>query len=89
MKKVKIKDDLIKLNVWDLSGDKRFERVIQSYFRGIYGLMMVFDVGLKDSFEELPEMLKGVYDYNPKVKVVIVGCKCDKAERQVSFEEGM
>lgn len=81
----------IKLTIWDTAGQERFRTLTSSYYRGAQGVVMVYDVTRRDSFENLEQWLKEVKMYSPNngegVVKLLVGNKIDLAERQVHREE--
>lgn len=81
----------IKLTIWDTAGQERFRTLTSSYYRGAQGVVMVYDVTRRDSFENLEQWLKEVKLYSPNngesVVKLLVGNKIDLAERQVDREE--
>lgn len=48
----------IKLQVWDTAGQERFRSVTKSYFRGTAGIIMVFDITNRKSFNSLQYWLQ-------------------------------
>uniref|UniRef100_A0A7S2UMV5 Ras-related protein Rab-18 n=1 Tax=Attheya septentrionalis TaxID=420275 RepID=A0A7S2UMV5_9STRA len=80
----------IKLTVWDTAGQERFRTLTSSYYRGAQGVVMVYDVTRRDSFENLDQWLKEVKLYSPNngegVIKLLVGNKID-LERKVPREE--
>lgn len=82
----------IKLTIWDTAGQERFRTLTSSYYRGAQGVVMVYDVTRRDSFENLEQWLKEVKLYSPNngegVVKLLVGNKIDlKDNRKVSREE--
>ena len=81
-----------KLQIWDLGGDIRFREICKSYFRGASGVLVVFAVTNKDSFDNaLTQWMKikeENCDKSDAVPVVIIGTKgdCCAEERGVSHE---
>ncbi|OQR75910.1 ras-related protein Rab-40C-like [Tropilaelaps mercedesae] len=63
----------IKLQLWDTSGQGRFSTIIQSYSRGADGIILVFDITNRWSFESLDKWLKEVDEYASGVPRVLVG----------------
>ena len=54
--KVKISEmdgSRVRLEIWDLAGQPRFQTIISSYFRGIDGAMLVFDMTDRSTFDAL------------------------------------
>lgn len=81
----------IKLQIWDTAGSERFGSMTHSYFRGTSGVMLVYDVTNRKSFESVVGRFKrDVQDRKAADAVVmLLGNKCHKEDaRQVSVEEG-
>lgn len=80
----------VKLTIWDTAGQERFRTLTSSYYRGAQGVVMVYDVTRRDSFENLDQWLKEIKLYSPNngegVVKLLVGNKID-LEREVSREE--
>jgi Ras-related protein Rab-18 len=74
----------IKLTIWDTAGQERFRTLTSSYYRGAQGVVLVYDVTRRDSFENLEQWLKEVHMYSPNngegVVKLLVGNKVDLAE---------
>ena len=50
----------VKLQLWDTSGQGRFCTIIRSYSRGAQGILLVYDITNKWSFEGIDRWLKEV-----------------------------
>eukprot|EP00979_Chaetoceros_neogracilis_P011824 scaffold2993_cov266-Chaetoceros_neogracile.AAC.5 len=92
VKHLDVSSKRIKLTVWDTAGQERFRTLTSSYYRGAQGVVMVYDVTRRDSFENLEQWLKEVKLYSPNngegVVKLLVGNKIDlKDDRKVSREE--
>ena len=85
-KNIKINDMNIKLKIWDTSGQERFRSIAKSYLKNADGIIFVYDITCKKSFEGVKDCVKeaegqGIY------KQIIIGNKCDlKDKRQVTTE---
>ncbi|WVN85362.1 uncharacterized protein L203_100507 [Cryptococcus depauperatus CBS 7841] len=79
-----------RLSIWDTAGQERFRTLTASYYRGAQGVILVYDVSSRQSFEELLKWVKEVDTYcDEAISKVIIGNKVDKEfSRQVSFSEG-
>ncbi|KAI7953966.1 hypothetical protein MJO28_006513 [Puccinia striiformis f. sp. tritici] len=81
-----------KLSIWDTAGQERFRTLTSSYYRGAQGVLLVYDVTNRASFESLPSWFSELdtFAHSPQDVVrVIVGNKVDKDEsRTVTTEEG-
>ena len=87
---IEIEDKKIRMQVWDTAGQERFRNVTKSYFQSSHGLLVVYDITDKESFEKINFWMKNIKENAPEnAKLILVGNKCDLAnERQVSYEEG-
>lgn len=81
----------IKLTIWDTAGQERFRTLTSSYYRGAQGVVMVYDVTRRDSFENLEQWLKEVKLYSPNngegVVKLLVGNKVDLENKVIPREE--
>ncbi|KAG2206420.1 hypothetical protein INT45_003905 [Circinella minor] len=80
-----------KLTIWDTAGQERFRTLTSSYYRGAQGVILVYDVSSRDSFEALDTWWNEVNTYcsSPDVVKMIVGNKVDKeSSRAVTYKEG-
>ena len=68
----------VKLNIWDSAGQERFRTIVNTYYRGAHGIIVVYDTTDRDSFEHLPDWLKDVSELaEPNSKKLLVGTKVD------------
>lgn len=54
----------VKLQLWDTSGQGRFCTIIRSYSRGAQGILLVYDITNKWSFDGIDRWLKEVEEVN-------------------------
>ena len=57
---VEIEGNRIKLQIWDTAGQERFRAVTSAYYRGAYGVLLVYDITSATSFAQLSEWLKQI-----------------------------
>ncbi|EDV29471.1 uncharacterized protein TRIADDRAFT_20151 [Trichoplax adhaerens] len=89
-KPVIIDDKVVMLEIWDTVGQERFDSLPRSYFRRADGIIALFDITSKDSFENIPTWLSHIEDWveNPPL-LIMVGNKLDISDqRKVSIEDG-
>jgi len=55
VKKMKIKDNIISVNFFDISGDDDYVEIRESFYRGTGGVILVFDLDNRESFKNLKE----------------------------------
>jgi len=91
VKHLDVSSKRIKLTIWDTAGQERFRTLTSSYYRGAQGVVMVYDVTRRDSFENLEQWLKEVKLYSPNngegVVKLLVGNKIDLGNKVVPREE--
>ena len=84
-----IENTLVKLQIWDTAGQERYRSMVKSYFRGALGVLLVFSLDNRDSFESLENWLSDLREHcHPKAKILLIGNKSDLIEkRSVSQNE--
>ncbi|CAB9527816.1 Ras-related protein Rab [Seminavis robusta] len=90
IKNVDIDGTRIKLQIWDTAGQERFRTITTSYFRGAQGILLVYDVTDRRSFESIRNWISQIQQHaDVHVNKILVGNKCDMTdEKVVSTEEG-
>lgn len=80
----------IKLQIWDTAGQERFRTITTSYFRGAQGILLVYDVTDRRSFESVRGWMTQIQQHaDSSVDLMLLGNKCDVEDgRVVSVEEG-
>lgn len=79
----------VKLQIWDTAGQERFRTVARAYFRGTHGVIVVYDITNRNSFNAMHYWFEQLAIYAPSNCIkLIVGNKLDRAfDRAVSSEE--
>lgn len=78
----------VKLQLWDTSGQGRFCTIIRSYSRGAQGIILVYDITNKWSFDGIDRWLKEVEEHAPGIPKVLVGNRLHLAfKRQVAAKQ--
>ena len=74
----------------DTGGQERFRNINSSYYRGVHGIMLVYDITDLQSFKDLNSWLIEIEKNAPrKVNIILIGNKCDlENERKVTVEQG-
>lgn len=75
-----IKDDNEYIfNMWDTSGQEKFNSIITSYYRNILVALVVFDLSNTKSFLNIRKWLDNINCYcNNNIIIKLIGNKCDK-----------
>jgi small GTP-binding protein len=84
---VRLKEQaLIKLMIWDTSGQERFRVLNKLCYRNVNAFFVVYNVNNKDSFDNVEGWLKGIEEYS-NIQIYLVGNRADEDKRMVSYEE--
>ncbi len=84
MKKKKIQ---IKINFWDTAGQERFRSLTKSYFGGANGIIYVYDITNRKTFEGVKYWIKDSLQFG-EFSSVLCGNKLDlKNEREVKLND--
>ena len=89
----KVNDILIKCQLWDTSGRKEYLPLTKTYYKGVAGIIIVYDVTNRKSFDRIDFWLNEIKKnkkYNEDVNIFLVGTKNDLVDiTEVSYEEGL
>jgi len=82
----------ITLQIWDTAGQERFQGLGTSFYRGADGVVFVFDVTRRNTFEELAAWKKAFLiqigqENNDEFPMIILANKVDAENRQVTKSE--
>ena len=55
--KIKINEYLVNVQIWDPAGQERFESITNTFYRGLDGVMLVFDLTKEKSYKNLTKWL--------------------------------
>ena len=72
----------MKLQIWDTAGQERFKNITASYYRGGNGVLLVYDITDRDSFDNLNSWLieieknanKNVYKLRSQLQLLEQNC---------------
>ncbi|CAK73115.1 unnamed protein product (macronuclear) [Paramecium tetraurelia] len=78
----------VKLQIWDTAGQDRFRTITSSYYRGAQGIIIVFDVTDRESFNQIRQWIQEIDKFAAEsVNKILVGNKIDSSQRRVSTDE--
>lgn len=86
IKTIEIDGMKIKVQIWDTAGQERFRSISKAYYRGSHGIILVYDVTDKQSFNNLKIWINQLNDMKEK-PCVVVGNKVDTDKREVTYED--
>ena len=80
----------MKLQIWDTAGQERFKNIQASYYKGASGILVVYDITNRESFEHVNSWLIEIEkNGNKNVYKFLIGNKNDlEDQRVVTKEEG-
>jgi Ras-related protein Rab-1A len=89
IRNVTVGDKSIKLNIWDTAGQERFKTITAAYYKGAHGIILVFDITDRDTFNNISSWLGEIRKHaGPNVVRLLVGNKCDlDSDRKVTQRE--
>lgn len=92
IKEVDIDGSKYKLLIWDTAGQERFRTITTSYFRGCQGILLVYDITVRKTFENVSNWMDQINTVNDGQHVckILIGNKCDMPDdqRNVTEDEG-
>ena len=84
IKKLDINGQQVKMQIWDTAGQERFRTITSSYYRGAHGIIIVYDITNKESFDHVERWLNEIKTFaGDNVEKVLVGNKCDLESKRV------
>ena len=81
---------MIKCQLWDTAGQENFAPLIKTYYKDVGGVLLVYDVNNRRSFDGLNFWINELNKYGPQdwpITKILVGNKIDLNKRVVSQEE--
>lgn len=83
---VRIDSVIVRLQIWDFAGERRFRLFLPNYARGASGALICFDITRRTSFDSLAEWFNIVNDNAVNPVYILVGGKLDLADLRRSVE---
>ena len=87
---IQIENKKIEIEIINTSGQERLRAIPKKYFDNADGILLIYDIANKDSFNLIVSWINDIKFYKPeKVKAILVGNKCDLInERKITIDEG-
>jgi len=78
----------IQLDIWDTAGQEKFKSIVPMYYKGSKGIIIVYDITSKESFEGAKKWIQDVEANNNSAILILVGNKTDLEEsRDVTTDQ--
>ena len=89
-KYMRIGESSVKVLIWDTAGQEKFRNIAKQYYKGANGVLLIYDVTNKKSFERIAYWMNELKDNNQinEIDICLVGNKIDLEGRVISREEG-
>ncbi|XP_078397151.1 ras-related protein Rab-12 [Cetorhinus maximus] len=90
IKTVELRGKKIRLQIWDTAGQERFNSITSAYYRSAKGIILVYDITKKETFEDVPKWMKMIDKYaSEDAELLLVGNKLDcEVDRDISRQQG-
>ena len=78
----------IKAQIWDTAGQDRFRAITKNYYRGANGILLIFDITDRSSFEHIRNWIEQIKEEAPEqIIIYLVGNKIDNENNRVVTNE--
>lgn len=85
---ISLDNQRLRVDFWDTCTSKRYKPMIQSYYRGAAGAMVVYDTAHRDTFDNIDRRLSGLRENaDADLSIMLVGNNSGSKYRTVSEEE--
>lgn len=80
-----------KMEIWDSAGQERFRTITKTFVRGAKGIVLVYDITDRSSYDKISDWIKFVDSIEISEKIfMLIGNKSDMVDkRAVSYEDGI
>ena len=92
VKQLRLKEGVLKLQLWDTAGQEKYRILTTSYFKGSRVCLVLYDITRRTTFDKVSEWVNQFNKNQSTTEnvLVIIGNKNDLNDsRQVKFEEGV
>lgn len=76
-KLVEIPSGTVKLSIWDMAGQARFQVLREGFYRGALAAALVYDLTSPESHDSLPRWHTEITNIVPTIPFIVVGNKID------------
>ena len=88
-KNITCEDKTVRLQIWDTAGQEKFRSIVQTYYKGAMGIILVYSINDRRSFENIENWMKQILaNTDNDTIVLLIGNKADVEDREVEKSEG-
>ena len=75
--------------MWDTAGQEKFKTIVSAYYKGAHGIILVFDICDKRSYQDIKNWLDESQRYCKENAIrILIGNKKDlDSQRRVNYRE--
>jgi len=82
---LQINKSTVRLQIWDTAGQERYRTITKAYYKGADGILVVFDLTDKESFNNVDSWLKEIEKHcGTDVSVIVLANKCDVGQKKTA-----
>jgi len=85
-KLVDLEDRRVKLSIWDMAGQDRFQVMREGFYRGSLAVALVYDLTEPESLDHLNRWQAEIQQVVPAVPLIVVGNKLDLATEAAAYQ---
>lgn len=79
----------VEVKVWDTAGQERFRTLTSNYYRGVHGVLVIYDISSEQTFAHVENWILELKNFaNENTNIMLVGNKMDIVCREVIPERG-
>lgn len=67
----------VELQIWDKQQTQKYKIITSTYYKDVEVVLLLFDLNSRESFAQVPSLLKEINEYSIDVSVLLVGTKSD------------
>lgn len=90
IKSVELEGIQVHIQIWDTAGQERFRTITRNYYRGARGILLMYSIANKESFDSLDRWYREILTYaEDGTPIALIGTKSDlESKREVTREQG-
>lgn len=74
----------IKAQLWDTAGQERYRSITTAYYRGAVGIIIVYDITNKKSFDNIGKWIEEIKQYGTDNPIILIlGNKIDLGQKRI------
>ena len=85
-KVVQLRSGTVKLSIWDVAGQPRFQVVRETFYRGCLAAALIYDLTDKASLTNLDNWLQEIRGFAPNTRFLVAGNKLDLVNGETNVE---